>query len=284
MSYEPATASVLRVLNCPHIVVSAEPSPECLVVYHGTDVDLVKNRPTTHDWGMFFTDDKDVADAYGDKKGGATYKATVCLNHPFKLSAAGQPWDEIEYTNEVHELVAKSGRQFDPYEVDTGDGEVLRCIDIDTLVSVARNAGYDGLIVTDLVCAVSDSYSEIVAFHDSQIQIDGVATASTDYQDDTEYNDKNQELMRLGLIFGQPRATEHGIKVSYKDHEIEIRSVQDDEVVVPAKPAVRGRKYQPATYKKVPVIFVIGRSGSNRLAPEKAEHWLRGLKAFWDKE
>jgi len=36
-----------------------------------------------------------------------------------------------------------------------------------------------------------------------------------DYQDDTEKNEDNDELVKLGLIFGQPTVNGNGIEVEY---------------------------------------------------------------------
>lgn len=154
-------------------VVDAHGKP--LKVYHGCrSASGLVGEPRTNGLGMFFTDSYDFAESYHEgcsANEGKPYAAFLSIKHPLVIDAQNQSWDEIEYTDEIKAVVSKSGLRFDPYELDVGEDEPFLAIDMDTLAKVTKAAGYDGLMVHNLVSTIAEKYSEIVAFHSEQIRI-----------------------------------------------------------------------------------------------------------------
>lgn len=135
------------------------------IVYHGTKGNFSAFSPTVIKiLATFFTSSKQVADAYGDR----IIAAHVILEKPLILSAEGNSWENIPYTNDLRCIARINGFRFDGYE----DGT----IDTDTLVKLARSAGYDGLVVEEIEDApgfgnAAALSSIVAAFSVEQIQV-----------------------------------------------------------------------------------------------------------------
>lgn len=117
-----------------------------LVVYHGTNADFTvfeegmgkefKNR------GIFFTDNRDVSDAFGGDS--RTVEAYISMQNPLEVDAKGSHWLKIEF-----------------------EGESTNS---DMLAGIARERGYDGVIIRN----VKDPYplqgTSYIAFSSNQIK------------------------------------------------------------------------------------------------------------------
>ena len=100
---------------------------------------------------------------------------------------------------------------------------------------------------------------------------------SFNYQDDTVTNDENNELVKLGLIFGQPILNGIGIEVTYNGTKIIITPSNFKK---PIKPIPRFKKDRKFEY--VPAYTITaGKSGATVLKNE-ANRVLRNLKTKLD--
>lgn len=133
-----------------------------LVVYHGTNHKF--DRFETHTLGAFFSSSPIVARAYGN----FVVPAHLALRHPLVVNAAGNSWDEIPFCEKLSALSRRVDFGFEGYE----DGTV----ETDTLARLAMKAGYDGLIVENVIDApgFGNSIEPSViysAFDSAQIEI-----------------------------------------------------------------------------------------------------------------
>lgn len=105
----------------------------------------------------------------------------------------------------------------------------------------------------------------------------GVMYEMQDYNDDTEYDKNNLDLINLGLIFGHPITNGNGIEVEYKNRKI---------IITPSiirkmrKPLPRYKK--DIKYDEVPAYSITdGRSGGS-VSKEKARAFLKSIKSHID--
>ncbi len=112
-------------------VVDADGKP--LVVYHGGRAGLTefKNPDGRYKTGIFFTDSKPVADAFG--KGGETYGVHLSVKRPFAVDAKGERYNEIPRPREM-------------------DGfAVADNVDTDLIAEWAFKNGHDGVVVKNVM-------------------------------------------------------------------------------------------------------------------------------------
>lgn len=97
------------------------------------------------------------------------------------------------------------------------------------------------------------------------------------FQDDTEYNSENNELVNLGLIFGTPSVKGDGIEVVYKGRKIIISPTQIKKAIPPIPRIKKNIRYEvtPA------YLITDGKSGMT-LPKDQARSWLKKLKKYLD--
>lgn len=173
-------------------VADAEGNP--LTVYHGTKADILKFNTEggggkTHGTGTFFSSSPHLANTYAMGEGANVIPAHLSLQFPMHVDAEGRPWNAIRQSSPVTlpKIKGKTEskglkntkprstrvRHLFPGEWDYPDDTAS----VDDLARLARNTGYDGLIVRRVIDyggtpeggarAPSDVY---VAFHPNQIK------------------------------------------------------------------------------------------------------------------
>ncbi len=98
-----------------------------------------------------------------------------------------------------------------------------------------------------------------------------------DYNDDTETNSENNELIRLGLIFGNPIYNGSGIEVEYKGTKIIVTPTSFNRILNPEEKNKKKRQYQ-----KVPAYMITAGNQGATVDKTKANLILRSLKARID--
>jgi GNAT superfamily N-acetyltransferase/proteasome lid subunit RPN8/RPN11 len=122
-----------------------------LVVYHGTnsEFDVFKTKTSWGFGGAYFSDDKRIAEGF--TRNGIVKAAYVSLQNPFIVDAQGKRYDSIARPAEMK-----------------GNGNV----DTQEIAAYARNNGYDGVIVKNVVeGGLYGRYGDdIIAFEPNQIK------------------------------------------------------------------------------------------------------------------
>lgn len=156
-----------------------------LVVYHGTDQNFEEFDNVFGRRGIYFTDNRDVANTYGEKK----YPVYISMKNPFIYDAKGADYTEI-----------------------SGDLNGDTFSDIDDLVLVVKETGkYDGLIVKNIKDESGkidnkglEASTDYVVFEPNQIK--SVYNRGTfDPNNDNIYyqGDKNKNIVKItGKEFG----------------------------------------------------------------------------------
>lgn len=99
-----------------------------------------------------------------------------------------------------------------------------------------------------------------------------------DYSDDTETNNENDEIVKLGLIFGQPVYNGTGVEVTYKGTKIIITPTSYKRAIQPITKLKRNQKYE-----SIPAYMITAGNSGGTIEKSKANAILRNLKAKIDR-
>lgn len=105
----------------------------------------------------------------------------------------------------------------------------------------------------------------------------GVIYEMYDYQDDTEKNEDNDELVKLGLIFGQPTINGNGIEVEYNGTKVIITPSHFKRAIKPTPKLKKDRKFQ-----YIPAYTITAGNSGTTILKTDANKVLRNLKSKLD--
>lgn len=138
-----------------------------IVAFHGGPAAIETFDAPEH--GCWFSSSQWVAGHYA--RGGTLHEVILTFQNALSANAAGNAFDEIEYTPAMARLAAMHELQPTLNHPDP-DSPAYTTIDADNLAKLAKASGHDGLIIEGVYESATDEVAtELVIFDGAQAKV-----------------------------------------------------------------------------------------------------------------